>query len=237
MPTLLSLPNELLEEVVVHVLADSDFVGPPSQLLPILLVCSETNRRLSFPHNSALYHRIFNLQFDITAVRRRLGPRAVLTASALSRQLRQTWSAMHRLRAGNLDSPSLLDDFWDAFLLVIENDGKNYRQLEWSRVFSVAESFVMDRMWHDTDQGGWPRDSSIAALALWLYYSGLSSGEPLPVCDASFADEALLDVVANYDSGRRQSVIDRILPFVVVAFKVRCTFVCLVMFSLLADSS
>ncbi|KAI0029418.1 hypothetical protein K488DRAFT_56422 [Vararia minispora EC-137] len=192
---ILTLPYELLEDIVFHAL---DPTGPPSGLVPLLLTCRVLNARLSWRNNARLYYRIATAQFDTAAARRRFGPDADFSAPALSRHLRHTWAVLKRLRSGDLDSDSLFDDLWDAFFLAIENDGKNVRQLEWARVHSLATRYMNERLWQGTIRG-WPQDTPLSALALWVLWATMDAGK--------------------YDSQMRAHTIQLVLPFVVLAFK------------------
>ncbi|VDB84188.1 unnamed protein product [Peniophora sp. CBMAI 1063] len=196
---LLALPHEVLEQIALE-LAVHDAVGPPKDLPALLLTCKDLYAKLGLTHNKHLYFRIYASQFDTTAHRRRFGDR-VHNAGVVARQLVRAWTALGRLRRGDLDASTLLDDLWEAFCLVTENDGKNTYQLQWAGLPALSERYVREKLWEGA-VNGWPRDTPSNALALWLFWSTM--------------DDARLRA---YTEDQRQELIDQILPFVVVGFK------------------
>jgi hypothetical protein len=171
---LVALPDHILHAIALDLALSADArgpVGPPSPLIPLLCTSKALNSRLSWraPDNDVLYFSIFKSQFDITASRRRFGS-DIQTAPFLAEQLRKSWRALRRLKIYGLNSDHLLDDFWEAYVLITENDGRNIHQVLWAGVHELAERFVMDRLW-DGAINGWPQDSPINALAVWLLWS------------------------------------------------------------------
>ncbi|KAI0066406.1 hypothetical protein BV25DRAFT_1971127 [Artomyces pyxidatus] len=201
-PPLFRVPREVLENIALEtVLANP--VGPPSDLVSLLCTCSHVHRLLSFPNSNDLLSRIYRGVFDIDAAHRRLGPIALRTQN-IAGQLRANFISLQRIRAGDIDSPHLLEDLWVAFVLLTENDGKNRVQLDWARAGEFVDRFVHLRLWKDA-QNGWPLDTPVNALALWLMW-GLTDRE----------------ILARESQELRMHIISLVLPFVVMAFKV-CT--------------
>lgn len=165
---LCTIPSIILEHIALEV-ALLDPLGPPAHLIPLLQTCKHVNAVLSHVTNNALYGAIFTLKFDKRAANRRLGEEAVYSSN-LSSQLRKQCIALRRIRSGDISSPFIEEDFWTAFIMMLENDGKNAAQLlEYAKLDALVEQFLHTRLWEGREQSsGWPAESTANALAVWL---------------------------------------------------------------------
>ncbi|KAG2039047.1 hypothetical protein BDR03DRAFT_952673 [Suillus americanus] len=178
------LPQEVMENIAFFVATTTD-VGPPSDLLPLLLSCRSLYRALSFDTNLHLCSRIFESKFDLSAAVRRLGQQ-VATPDVLSKELRKRFVCLKRIRARAdsqirtpdtmSNSPIVSELLWLAYLMMLENDGKNVKQL---REYAGMEQWLME-YWFD-DEGAslasktlledeWPLDNEHNSLAMWLFW-------------------------------------------------------------------
>ncbi|KAI0053416.1 hypothetical protein FA95DRAFT_1579522 [Auriscalpium vulgare] len=164
---LLKIPQEILERIALE-LALLVPHGPPVHIVPLLQTCRHIHRALAYPRANDLYARIFRGMFDVDAARRRFGKRA-LRSRHLADQLRTYCAALQRIRRADIRADSVMADLWTAFILLTENDGKNRVQLDWARLGPFVDAFVLQRLW-ENPQDGWPRDTSINALALWVMW-------------------------------------------------------------------
>lgn len=145
--TLATVPQEILEHIAFFS-ATQTFLGPPSALVPLLGTCRRFHSRLSINSNHHLYASVFAHKFDIASVVRRLGSDRT-TPYVLTRELQRRCFYLKRIR-GRLDStvkPSRDSDNVDhdgsilhellfhAYILMLENEGKNEQQLrEYGRI-------------------------------------------------------------------------------------------------------
>ncbi|KAG2151014.1 uncharacterized protein EDB93DRAFT_316413 [Suillus bovinus] len=177
------LPQEVMENIAFFAATTTD-VGPPSDLLPLLLSCRSIYRALSLDANLHLCARIFEYKFDLNAAVRRLGQQ-IATPDVLSKELRKRFVYLKRIRARtdsriyvqNMShSPMMSELLWMAYLMMLENDGKNVKQL---REYAGMEQWLMD-YWFD-DQGAslasktlvedeWPLENEHNSLAMWLFW-------------------------------------------------------------------
>ena len=157
---------EILECIAFHTAVDRNFVpGPPRHLIPLLCTSRTINDTLSFKNNSHLYADIFHVKFDYTAPIRRLGI-GWLTSPCLSSELRKRFAALKRIKCRN---HAHVDDMWTAYLLMIENDGRNEAQLiEWAefREFLMAVLLLRAR----APPGSWFTGNQGTALLVWLLW-------------------------------------------------------------------
>jgi hypothetical protein len=181
------LPQEMLENIAFFSATVTD-VGPPSGLPSLLLSCRNIYRRLSPEANPHLWARIFQHNFDTRAAIRRLGPQ-IATPVTLAKELRKRFIYLKRIRARTdsrvrtpSDSQTLGELLWFAYLMILENDGKNIKQL---RDYAGMEQWLME-YWFDDDgaslaskvlsEDGWPLENEHNSLAMWLFWFLLRPG-------------------------------------------------------------
>lgn len=185
-----SIPQEILEHVAFFA-ATQSIVGPPSGLPPLLLTCSSIYQTLSFEANPYLYARIFSSHFDTRAVFRRLGSHAN-APQVLADELKKRWIHLKRIRARTgsrirhpescQPSRSLVNLLWLAYLMMIENDGKNEQQL---LDYAEMDTWLME-YWFDEEgassaarmviQHAWPVEDEKNAIAMCLSWLLLRPG-------------------------------------------------------------
>jgi hypothetical protein len=221
-----SVPHEVLENIAFYAVAGSP-LGPPRELVPLLLVNRRLYTSLASDANPHLYARIFAEKFDTAALLRRLGPNAA-TAPKLAAELRRRCVQLGRLRArigctvkaagggggfgsggaGGRDGGgggeglteegmrALHEMLWTAYLMMLENDGKNERQLReyalldgWLHAFWFAEEGASCARIAIRDNA-WPPNNDLSAVTMWLFWfllrpgafiSSFSSLTPLPL--------------------------------------------------------
>jgi hypothetical protein len=176
--SLCTLPNEVLEHIAFQLLVD-DRTSSNAGIVPLLQTCKHFNTLLAFRNNSHLYSRLFQSWFDDAASARRLGTRAY-QAPHLAHQLRWYSSALACIRRGNIYDKHVLTAFWACFVLLTENDAKNRLHLDAAGLPDFVDEFVRNRLYEDClATNGWPQESPINCLALWLLWytsiEGMSS--------------------------------------------------------------
>ena len=168
--SLCTLPAYVLEDIAVYTL---DPLGPPKELLSLLLTCRSLYNALSLPH---LYAQIFRFKFDWTSAKRRIGNRANYPSN-LAQQLKVYCRTLQAVRSGDIHAATLLDTLWNAFFMMIENDGRNAAQLlNYAGLKAFAKRLVFERLWEDM-RYGWPVQKAANSLALWLYWFSTDAGE------------------------------------------------------------
>ncbi|TFY61074.1 hypothetical protein EVJ58_g4732 [Rhodofomes roseus] len=192
---LCTLPLELLVEVALQVALLRTPAGPPSDIVSLLLSCKEIHDSLSFAHCATLYARIYQSNFDIRAPRRRMDSDD-LHAQNYAAQLRKCCIALKRLRRGDLESEFLQDDLWTAWLMALENDGKNGEQLDWAGLDDVLRRFILEKLWEVHEPDDWPQESAVNALAIWLFWYRLSSDKLYALSNEQRS--AILELVRPY---------------------------------------
>ncbi|CDO73394.1 hypothetical protein BN946_scf185013.g28 [Trametes cinnabarina] len=163
------LPHDVILIIALE-LATVDVLGPPSNLPALFSTCRYIYHVLSY-ERKALFAHIYRRKFDTRAAVRRLGASSI-NNSALAFQLKKQTAALKRLRKGDLDSRTLTSDLWTAFIMFMENDGRNYDHLvEYAKVDALMDRFMDERLWRGREQNlGWPVDSTPGSLVVWMLW-------------------------------------------------------------------
>nr|GAT50202.1 predicted protein [Mycena chlorophos] len=198
---LCSLPLEILELVAFELTCLTP-LGPPSALIPLFQTCKHLNRALS--RNLLLYSQIFKFKFDTSAVLRRC-PKP--TPAQYYDQLVLYCTQLHKLR-GQVLADECDDVLFSAYLMMLENDGRNAAQLQHAGLDSYLDNFVRNRMWNGRGSAqGWPTDNTANACALWLVW--------MTTTETSLKKES---------AARRNQLIRLVLPFVLLPFRYASAF-------------
>lgn len=191
--SLSSVPQEVLEHIAFFT-ATYTLLGPPSSLLPLLLTSRRINASLSITANHHLYADIFCDKFDTAAPIARLGLDR-LTSWALADELRRRCVVLQRLR-DKLDSTtharhadgadkrmSVYDVLFTAYIMMLENEGRNKRQLvEYGLIRPWIKEFWFNPHGsslaiYNIRTGQWPLNCRETALGMWLFWLLLKNGE------------------------------------------------------------
>ncbi|KAJ7170955.1 hypothetical protein C8R46DRAFT_1087260 [Mycena filopes] len=200
-PPLYAIPSEILENIAYELTCLTP-LGPPAALIPLLLTCKALNNKLS--GNTVLYTRIFKYKFDSSAVRRRaFNPTPNQYFDQLVHYCTQLAKLRMQVRADDCD-----DVLFSAFLMMLENDGRNAAQLEHAGLESYLDVFVRTRMWDNRSSShGWPADNTASACALWLVW--------MTTTEAKLKEES---------PARRSQIIRLVLPYVLVPYRYASSF-------------
>ncbi|OJA08865.1 hypothetical protein AZE42_01745 [Rhizopogon vesiculosus] len=215
-----NLPIEILEHIAFHLL-DHD----TSSIVPLLQSSKRINDVLAFSNNSHLYSRLFRSTFDYAASARRLGPRTH-DAPHQAHQLTRYSSALSCIRRGNIyaSDDHLLAAFSASFALLTENDAKNRHHLEAAGLPDFVDEFVRKRLYEDcSSSNGWPQESPINSLALWLLWYTSTDGMSSFLRQRIFSNAPSERLKAETPA-RRSEIIKLVLPFVIVPFRYPSTY-------------
>ena len=211
-----------LDDIAFYLAVDP-FLGPPVNLLSLLLTCRTLYDHLSTANNSALYARIFRYKFDCEAIERRLSPRWS-SAPYLTHELRSRFTALQHIKHGN---PSLRADreaLWKAYLMLLEDDGRNAMQLcGWANLPDWVLAVVALRSFPLSTSTGQSiphlSDSEGMSLAVWLLWMTSSKGKFSPPSHF-VASDWYPESVAAEAVRVRTAITNALLPFLVRGYQV-----------------
>lgn len=171
--------TDLSDEVLQHIafFCAEPFLGTPANVVPFLLICRKVYSAVGFNFAPYLYGRIFRMKFDVAAPMRRLGEDQ-LKSSVLAEELRRRCEALKRIRRLEISGPNTLSDLWMAYLMFLEHDVKNARQLiEWANIRSFVMHYIRARLYENSQENrGWPLESDSNALAIWILWHAFDEG-------------------------------------------------------------
>lgn len=157
-------------DLIAFYLAVDPFLGPPSNLVSLLLTSRTVYEHLCIKNNPHLYSEIFRYKFDAAALDRRLSP-SWTSASCLANELRLRFVALKYIRHGRVSVFPDRDALWRSYLMMLENDGRNEQHLcQWANLPQWALSAVALRCLSRIDYEDCPPDPEGTSLALWLLW-------------------------------------------------------------------
>jgi hypothetical protein len=166
-------PFEVVTKIAVE-LEHIDPLGPPNAHLSLLTTSQRVYAALR--GDSTFLSTTYRIKYDLTAPKRRYGPRASKNSNQIKQLKRNTdtLTAFRHHRLDDVDDDTLLPYLWQVFVMLSEDDGKNRAQLQWAGVPDFVDRFVQDRNWAGSD--GWPKDVPVCSLILWIMWMIGDSG-------------------------------------------------------------
>ncbi|TFK71191.1 hypothetical protein BDN72DRAFT_817787 [Pluteus cervinus] len=217
-PSLDSIPQEVLEHIAFYTATDN-FLGPPAALVPLLSSSRKIHSRLSIAHNHHLYAAIFAYKFDLQPAIRRLGADRI-TPGLLAAELKRRCGHLRRIR-GYVDalvvgeemkgsrslgdrgrSHMLGDVLLQAYVLILENEGKNEAQLRhYARLGEWLQRYWFDERGASTalaciQEGNWPPNDDLNSIAMWLFWFLLKPADYPRGCEMLGKAASVLKVFA-----------------------------------------
>lgn len=193
-PCLTNIPQEILEHIAFFT-ATANFLGPPAQIIPLLLTNRQVYSYLSISSNPHLYARIFVHKFDVAPVVHHFEPEHTSSAT-ISSELQRRCRFLKRVRLRldsrvsgvssiNYDNGVVREILWMSYLMMLENNGKNEQQL---RNYAMMEDWLGE-YWFDPRGSSfaalhikmdlWPPHNEQNSLAMWLFWFLLEPGQSL----------------------------------------------------------
>ncbi|KAG2078452.1 hypothetical protein BDR04DRAFT_1041415 [Suillus decipiens] len=137
-----------------------------------------SNNALSPESNSYLYFVLFKDRFSPW----RHFPGAHLTADNIEHELRKRFRALKRIRRGDVADPDILESLSTIYIMMLEDDGRNWDQLLWARLPIFMTRFLRERLMVDAEtNNGWPTENEVNILAVSIFW--------LMSCSESIRDE------------------------------------------------
>ncbi|KAJ3982167.1 hypothetical protein F5890DRAFT_1531272 [Lentinula detonsa] len=167
-----TVPNELWERIAYYANArEVSFLGPPKDIVNICLACRSFDRAIRFDDNPSLYARIFRFKFDYHAPLRRFGI-SWLTTRSMALELKKRIIVLKQVR----QRVCTTQDLWTCYLMMLENDGRNERQLiEWAHLYGYLKRETCLRYEADLHSNtNWFQNTETTSLLLWLWWMTFS---------------------------------------------------------------
>lgn len=172
MSLLESVPDNVLQLIAFFHFISTE--GPP----PVFQLLS-TNRAiyeiLSTDACPELYARVYLFKFDLGSPQRLRS--SWLTDECLATELVHRFQVLRRFSLRQLSEECIRSDLWTAYMMILESDGLNERQLASAEVGPCLLEFIFCRFREECHKYGRPLASEINSLALWVIYLTSSARE------------------------------------------------------------
>ena len=170
------LPLEVLEDIAFLIATEDTPIPRLSNLIPLLLLDRKTSKFLSFDSNRPLYARIYATKFDTKTTTRRLGKER-LTAHGLAEELKKRCVHLRAIRTLSFELELIEPAIWTAFVMMLENDGKNEKLLlEYAQI-----AYWLKHYWVTISNAlrgeGWPSNTRFHSICMWLLCNFYPKGE------------------------------------------------------------
>ncbi|KDR78266.1 hypothetical protein GALMADRAFT_65132 [Galerina marginata CBS 339.88] len=169
--TIADIPSEILQKIALFATVGSP-LGPPKELLNLLLTCRTFRDCLSAENAGELYYVVFSSKFDARGPLYRLSPTVVREHAPL--EMRRRFSAIKIFKRRLFDHPRLTEALWVAYLMVEDSDTsqKNVKQLLSAGVPSFLDLLLRRRLYEGSaDNQGWPIMNERISLAIALSWT------------------------------------------------------------------
>ncbi|KAG2130357.1 hypothetical protein DEU56DRAFT_467515 [Suillus clintonianus] len=199
--SLTTTPAELLEQIIL-ITTRQHHQGPPSALRSLRLTCRMSNNALSPQSNSYLYFMLFMDRFSPW----RQFPGGHFAVHNIEHELRKRFRALQRIRRGDITDPEILESLSTIYIMILEDDGRNWDQLLWAQLPSFMTRFLRERLMVGSEtNNGWPTENEVNVLAVSIFW--------LMSCTESIRDET--------DELRREFV-ELLSPYSFAGFRYPC---------------
>lgn len=206
------LPFEVFEDVAFWVATEDTSIARLSNLIPLLLLDRDTSKFLSFDSNHHLYARIYAAKFDTKTTIRRLG-KGRLTAYRLAEELKKRCVHLRAVRNLSFELELIEPAIWTAFVMMLENDGKNERQLlECAQITYWLEHYWV-AMSNALEGEGWPPNSLFHSICMWLLCNFYPKGEQWIFNNHSPGECTNVRYLGNYGQGTLKALVNAMKLF------------------------
>jgi len=164
-----------MEDIVLFSVEDS-LLGPPTALYSLMLTCRRFHSMLTVGAAPRLYSQLFSHKFDAAGLLRRLHFQDSF-AVHFAAELRKRFMVLNCIRKQKIDDPQLSEAFFTAYLMLLEDDGKNRAQLQRVGLQNLVLTYLQKSLHTDVElHNGWPVDNELNALAVTLFWQLSSQG-------------------------------------------------------------
>lgn len=165
MSVLETIPPKVLQLIAFFNFISS--IGPP----PVFQLISTSRTIYNILNINAcpeLYARVYLFKFDLGSPQRLRS--SWLTDECLATELVRRFQVLSRLSLRQLLEEHIRTDLWTVYMMVLESDGLNERQLARAKVGPCLLEFICCRFREECHKYGQPLASEINSLALWVIY-------------------------------------------------------------------
>lgn len=100
-----------------------------------------------------------------------------LTVDNIEHELSKRFRALHRIRRGDIADPNILESLSTIYIMMLEDDGRNWEQLLWAQLPIFMTRFLRERLMVGAEtNNGWPTENEVNVLAVSIFWLMSCSG-------------------------------------------------------------
>jgi hypothetical protein len=221
--TFFSTLPELIHEIALLAVQDTPCITPIT-FRPLHLICRMTHATLSLDEGAA-YSILFLEKFDISSPRRHL-LQDRLEVQNMEDEVKQRYIALQIIRRRDMWNPNLVEAFATIYVMLLEDDGRNWEQVLWAGLPTFIPIFMRERLLEGaSDNHGWPLENELNTLAITLFWLISSRGRCRLVCctDWHHPHYSHIDRLDQETDEFRKEIMTHLAPFAFAGFRV-CAF-------------
>lgn len=116
-------------------------------------------------------------KFDISSPRRHLS-QARLSPQNIEQEAKRRYSALQVVQRGDIWNPGLAEAFATVYVMLLEDDERNWEQVVWAGLPTFLHIFMRERLLEGASENhGWPLESEGNTLAIALFWLISSQSE------------------------------------------------------------
>jgi len=173
--TFLTIPPEVIDEIAPLAFQDTPCITPIT-FHPLHLTCRMSHATLSSDAGAPFYSMPFSDRFDVSSPRRRLLQDG-LGYQGMEEEVKQRYIALQIIRRKDIWNPNLAEAFATIYIMLLEDDGRNWEQVLWAGLPAFIPIFMRERLLEGaSDSHGWPLENELNTLAIALFWLISSRG-------------------------------------------------------------
>ncbi|KAF8440020.1 hypothetical protein L210DRAFT_368466 [Boletus edulis BED1] len=141
-----------------------------SSFRPLHLTCDMSHATLSLDAGTPCYSMMFLDKFDISSPRRHL-PQDRLNFQNMEEEVKQRYIALQIIRKRDIWHPKLAEALATIYVMVLEDDGRNWEPINWAGLSSFIPIFMRERLLEGVSNNhGWPLENELNTLVIALFW-------------------------------------------------------------------
>lgn len=173
--TFFTIPPEVIDEIAPLAIQDTPCITPIT-FHPLHPTSRMSHATLSADAGASFYSMPFSDRFDASSPRRRL-LQDRLGDQGMEEEVKQRYVALQIIRRRDIWNPNLAEAFATIYIMLLEDDGRNWEQVLWAGLPAFIPIFMRERLLEGaSDNHGWPLESELNTLAIALFWLTSSRG-------------------------------------------------------------
>lgn len=182
--------STVIHDIALLAVQDTPCITPTT-FRPLHLTSQMSHATLSLDVGVA-YSILFLEKFDMSSPRHHL-PQDRLKVQNMEDEAKQRYIALQIIRRRDVWNPNLAEAFATIYVMLLEDDGRNWEQVLWAGLPAFIPIFMRERLLEGaSDNHGWPLENELNTLVIALFWLISSRGRYRLVLLHELASPSLL---------------------------------------------